>query len=247
MAQEVFKRYEKKYILTKEQYEKFRSMTESRLAVDQYGKHTICNIYFDTGNYSLIRNSIDKPVYKEKLRLRSYGIPEKDSTVFLEIKKKFDGIVYKRRVPMSLDEAYSYINGGEIGKKGQILSEIDWFMSFYKPLPKVYLAYDRIAMYDTIDTSVRITFDTNIRWRDKSLGLEKGAWGATLLNEDQYIMEVKISDAMPLWLAEILDNLEIYPASYSKYGNCYTQFLSQGIHSDEMIAKEKNSGGIYCA
>ena len=247
MAQEVFKRYEKKYILTKEQYEKFRSMTEGRLEVDQYGKHTICNIYFDTSNYSLIRNSIEKPVYKEKLRLRSYGTPDRNSAVFLEIKKKFDGIVYKRRVQMSLDEAYSYINGGGIEKEGQILSEIDWFMDFYKPLPKVYLAYDRIAMYDTLDTSVRITFDTNIRWRDKAVGLEKGAWGATLLGEEQYIMEIKISDAMPMWLAEILDELKIYPSSYSKYGNCYTQFLSQGIHSDEIMTKEKNAGGIYCA
>lgn len=245
MAQEVFKRYEKKYMLTKSQYKKFIAKTAERLVVDQYGKHTICNIYFDTKNYSLIRNSIEKPVYKEKLRLRSYGVPSMNSPVFLEIKKKYDGIVYKRRVQMTLAEAYRYLSGGEIGLQSQILSEIDWFMKFYEPIPKVYLAYDRIAMYDIHDPELRITFDTNIRWRTRSMELEKGAWGDVLLDKDLYIMEVKISDAMPVWLADILDELEIYPASYSKYGTCYQEYLSKGISSGE---QEKSSiGGIYCA
>lgn len=247
MAQEVFKRYEKKYMLTAAQYKKLCHMASDRLVIDEYGKHTICNIYFDTDNYSLIRSSIEKPVYKEKLRLRSYGIPTADSTVFLEIKKKFDGIVYKRRTQMTLDEAYKYINGEEIDKSGQILNEIDWFMNFYKPVPKVYLAYDRVAMYDKYDSSVRVTFDTNIRWRDAVLGLENGAWGAVLLDEDKYIMEIKISGAMPMWLSSILDRLKIYPASYSKYGTCYSDFLSKNIHSDDILNKQQNVGGFNCA
>ena len=250
MAQEVFKRYEKKYILTRAQYKRIREKTAERLVVDQYGKHTICNIYFDTENYSLIRTSIDKPVYKEKLRLRSYGIPGGGSTVFLEIKKKFQGIVYKRRVPMTLDEAYTYIQGGDIGRHSQILNEIDWFMGYYKPIPKVYIAYDRVAMYDKYDPELRVTFDTNIRWRDSSIGLENGDSGDVLLGDDTYVMEIKIGDAMPVWLADILDELEIYPGSYSKYGTCYETYLSKGIHSDEAIHAAEFAAklrGAYCA
>lgn len=247
MAQEVFKRYEKKYMLTRRQYDALREMTADRLTVDEYGKHTICNIYFDTENYSLIRASIDKPVYKEKLRLRSYGIPTADSPVFLEIKKKFDGIVYKRRAQMTLAQAYRYIDGGKMPDKSQILNEIDWFMHFYKPVPQVYLAYDRVAMYDKYDPEVRVTFDTNIRWRDSALGLENGAWGAVLLDEESYVMEIKISGAMPLWLSAVLDKLKIYPASYSKYGTCYTDFLSNSIHSEDILNEQENTGGTNCA
>lgn len=245
MAQEVFQRYEKKYIITSSQYKRLCRMVSDRLTVDEYGKHTICNIYFDTDNYSLIRSSIEKPVYKEKLRLRSYGIPSENSPVFLEIKKKFDGIVYKRRTQMTLEEAYEYINGKGTEKNSQILNEIDWFMNFYKPVPKVYLAYDRVAMYDKYDPSVRVTFDTNIRWRDDLMGLENGAWGAVLLDGDRYIMEIKIGGAMPMWLSSVLDSLKIYPSSYSKYGTCYSKFLSKNIHSEDIL--EKKTGGFNCA
>lgn len=246
-AQQVFKRVEKKYILNRTQYNMFRKVTEDFLEQDSYGRHTICNIYFDTDNFSLIRKSIEKPVYKEKLRLRSYGVPDMDSRVFLEIKKKFKGVVYKRREPMTLSQAYSYIQTGSIDKSSQILNEIEWFMQFYKPEPKVYLAYDRIALFGKEDNQVRVTFDTNIRWRDSFIGLENGDDGDVLLDDENYVMEVKISNAMPLWLSEILAMLEIYPASYSKYGTCYKEYLSKGIHSGQNYITHFSDGGIIYA
>ena len=242
MAQVVFKRYEKKYILTKAQYDAFIEKSSAHLQPDRYGKHTICNIYFDTESYSLIRKSIEKPVYKEKLRLRSYGIPTSDSHVFLEIKKKFDGIVYKRRVEMTLDEAYKYIFTHESDRESQILSEIDYFLNFHKPYPRVYLAYDRIAMLDKENPCIRVTFDTNIRWRDAEIGLENGTWGEVMLDKNQYIMEIKIPGAMPLWMSDVLDELQIYPQSYSKYGTCYSEFLQKGIHTEL-----NDKGEINCA
>lgn len=228
MAQVVFKRYEKKYILTKSQYEAFIAKTSHRLMQDRYGNHTVCNIYFDTDNYALIRKSIEKPAYKEKLRLRSYGVPTSSSHVFLEIKKKFDGIVYKRRVEMTLDEAYRYIYEREKAEEGQILNEIDYFLDFHKPEPKIFLAYDRIALLGRDNPCLRVTFDTNVRWRDEKIGLENGAWGNVMVDEGTYIMEIKFPDAMPVWLCEVLDELRIYPQSYSKYGTCYTKYLLQG-------------------
>ncbi|SFG97610.1 VTC domain-containing protein [Desulfotomaculum arcticum] len=225
--QKVFKRYEKKYLMDEQQYQALKKFLQGRMTVNQFGSNTICNIYFDTPDYRLIRASIEKPVYKEKLRLRSYGVPKKEDTVFVELKKKYKGIVYKRRVPMTLQETEQYLlRGKQPNKSGQILKEIGWFLDFYQPIiPKVYIAYDRIAMCSSENTELRITFDTNIRWRESILDLARGVWGNTLLEEGQHLMEIKILGSMPIWLSKGLTEIGIFPASYSKYGNCYKNYL----------------------
>ena len=142
------KRVEMKYLLTPEQYSSLRKAIQHYMKEDDYGLTAICNIYFDTDAYDLIRHSVEKPVYKEKLRLRSYGIPDENSRIFLEIKKKYKGVVYKRRIGLTYSEAVRYIeNGTPPADCGQIFREIDYFMKFHKPVPKLYLAYNRIAMY----------------------------------------------------------------------------------------------------
>lgn len=222
----VFERVEKKYVLTREKYNLLLEAIEPYMCADSYGKHTIGNIYYDTTTYELIRHSIEKPKYKEKLRLRSYGIPGEDSKVYLEIKKKYDGVVYKRRISLTLAEAEAYLNEGiKPQKDSQILREIDYFISFYKPEAKLYLAYDRIAYFGKEDAEVRITFDHNIRSREIELSLGKGDQGTPLSEEDQYLMEIKVPGAMPMWLSGILSELEVYPASFSKYGNIYKQSI----------------------
>ncbi len=224
----IFQRVEKKYLLTKFQYQQLNQALSPYMKLDDYGLHTICNIYYDTKHYDLIRTSIDKPVYKEKLRLRSYGIPNDDDKVYLEIKKKWNGVVYKRRIPMTLLEANRYLNNGiKPTCENQIRREIDYFISFYKPEPKVYLAYDRMALYCLNNPDIRITFDKNIRSRNTLLDLSKGDFGTNLLAEDCRLMEIKVADAYPLWLAEILSELEIYPISFSKYGNVYKEQLQE--------------------
>lgn len=169
-------------------------------------------------------------MYKEKLRLRSYGIPQDNDKVYLEIKKKWKGVVYKRRVSMTLEESNRYINHGiKPTTDCQILREIDYFISFYKPNPKVYLAYDRMALYCMEDPNIRITFDKNIRSRNTNLDLANGDYGNYLLEKDNYLMEIKVPGAYPLWLADILSKLEIYPKSFSKYGKVYiTQLQKEG-------------------
>ena len=166
-------------------------------------------------------------MYKEKLRLRSYGIPGDEDTVFLEIKKKFDGVVYKRRISMKLCEARDYLAGKAApgGKDEQILREIDWFRSYYQPVPKVYLAYDRVACFGTEDPELRITFDQNIRYRTDALDLAAGDRGDLIIEPGEVLMELKIAGSMPLWLSHILNELAIYPASFSKYGVCYSHYL----------------------
>lgn len=166
--------------------------------------------------------SLEKPVYKEKLRLRSYGIPKAKDPVFLELKKKYKGIVYKRRIALSL-EAFQM----GVFPEGQIPQEIAWFMQMYhNPEPVVYLAYDREAFSGSQDTGLRVTFDRNIRWRDHLLDLSKGCWGMPLLG-NEVLMEIKIPGAMPLWMCTIFSQLKIYPVSFSKYGTYYRDCLSR--------------------
>lgn len=228
----VFKRLEKKYLITKEQYEALVLALSEHIVPDEYGKSTINNIYFDTPDYRLIRASIEKPtVYKEKLRIRSYGIPEADSNVFVELKKKYKGIVYKRRVDMTYEEAIAYLYKHENPPKpSQVTREIDCFMRFYGNLrPAVSLFYDRVAYYSKDDHELRFTFDTNIRFRNKQLDLRYGDFGTVILDDSQYILEIKCIESMPLWLTRELDRLKIYPSSYSKYGTAYRFMLSRGI------------------
>lgn len=224
--QGVFKRYEKKYMLTQPQYAGLLHAFEGKLAQDQYGLHTVSNIYLDTDDYALIRASIEKPVYKEKIRLRSYGIPRPEDSVFLELKKKYEGIVYKRRITLKHDEAAAYLFKGESPRvKSQILKEIEYFMGQYQPVPKVLIAYDRTAYAGLADPSIRVTFDENIRFRTTTLDLSKGCWGTSLLPADAVLMEIKVADSMPLWLSQALSGLDIMQTSFSKYGQCYTLHL----------------------
>ena len=222
----VFQRYEKKYLLDREQYEGFREAIEGFMQVDEYGKSTICNIYYDTEHYDLIRASIERPPYKEKLRLRSYGVPKLSDTVFLEVKKKYKGIVYKRRIALPLAEAYESLERGRLtGEKGQIGREINYFIKRYHPVPKLYLAYDRIAMFGTEDNELRMTFDFSVRSREEELDLAKGDRGELLLDEGKVILEIKVRDAYPFWLVQALEQFEVYPGSFSEYGNVYKKII----------------------
>lgn len=222
-----FKRKELKYRLTANQYERLREIIDDRyMTVDKYGLTTICNIYYDTVNYQLIRTSIEKPKYKEKLRLRSYGVPSENTKVFLEIKKKFDGIVYKRRISRSLATMTDYLEKGiHPENEGQILNEIDYFIKHYNVFPRLFLAYDRIAMYGTDDPEFRMTFDTNIRSRTDNLSLAYGDEGELLFDDGTVIMEIKTARSIPMWLAKAMTELKIYPTSFSKYGTIYKKML----------------------
>lgn len=236
----IFQRIEKKYRMNQQQYETFKECSKSYMEIDQYGLHTICNLYFDTEDDRLVRTSIDKPPYKEKLRLRSYGIPGKQDTVFLELKKKWEGIVYKRRVPMTLEEADAYLEYGELPcHDQQMMREIDYFIKFYEPVPKVYLAYDREAFFGKEDGVLRLTIDRRIRTRTQDLQLDLGDYGETLMEEGEYLMEIKVPSAYPVWLAHLLADLEIYPTSFSKYGQYYVNSFSRQAVSMGYEGKEE--------
>ena len=224
----VFERHEKKYLLSEEQYNRLLERLEPRMKRDQYGVHTICSLYLDSDDFILARRSMDKPKYKEKLRMRSYGLPQPETTVYLELKKKLRGVTYKRRIPMSYAEAERYLLSSEAsGERSQIMQEIDYFISQYNPSPKILLFYERVALYGAEDEELRITFDRSIRWRAHDLRLSMGDEGELLLPPDMRLMEIKIPDAFPLWLSKLLSELKIYPTSFSKYCTAYTRLLRE--------------------
>lgn len=233
--QEVFKRIEKKYLITAEQYRALEPVLMSHMSIDGYGEHTISNIYYDADDYELIRKSLDKPVYKEKLRMRGYGDIKKDTEVFIEIKKKFKGIVYKRRVRMPLRQAEAFLSDGTLERaETQIHREIEYFCGMHCVKPKVYLAYDRVAMTDDEHNSLRVTFDRRIRFRLNKLTLDCSSEGIRVIEPDMALMELKTPDSIPMWLSRALSSLEIFPTSFSKYGCCYKEYICNDPQHESM-------------
>ena len=223
----VFRRIEKKYKVTAGQKEALLDRIGQRLIPDVHGQSTICSLYLDTPEHLLIRNSIEGKAYKEKLRLRSYGTPNARSQVFLELKKKYDGVVYKRREVMTLAQAEQYIDSGETALQSQIMREIDYAMQFYRyPKPAMLIAYEREAFAVEDTPNLRLTFDSSVRYRDTGLFLSAGSAGKTILPDDTSILEIKTDGAMPLWLSHALDQCAIRPGSFSKYGTAYLDALT---------------------
>lgn len=221
-----FERKEKKYRINTAQKERLLQLFKDRVYDDNYGKSTICSLYLDTPDFRLIRSSIDAKVYKEKLRLRSYGAASDLDNIFFEIKKKYKGTVYKRRVLLSLEDALLYIESGQKPIDSQIMREIDYAMNFYRyPKPKMMIMYERQAFFSKCEPDLRITFDTGIRYRADYLSMSDITSGTKLLPQNELIMEIKTAGAMPLWLSHILDSEKIYPSSFSKYGTAYRQML----------------------
>lgn len=225
--QTVFKRYELKYLLTKQQQKCILDAMKPHMQIDEYGRTTIRNIYYDTDNYQLVRNSIESPVYKEKLRVRSYSQARSDSTVFVELKKKYQSVVYKRRLPLPQQEAMDWISRRQpCPADSQIANEIDWFLDFYRTLhPTVFLSYEREAYYTKEPSDFRVTFDDTILCREEDISLLAPAWGTPLIPEDAVLMEIKCSGGIPLWMASALSENGIRKTSFSKYGTAYKSMI----------------------
>lgn len=232
MGIEVFNRYEKKFKLNIATYHKLSQRLNEYLELDAFNKkngfYTICNIYYDTPENTLIEKSLAKPIYKEKLRLRAYGIPMSDTKGYLEIKKKYNGIVNKRRTSLTLKEATAFVNTGiqpesKPYHNKQVLNEIDFLLKRYDLAPAIYIAYDRSAFFSKDNKDLRITFDTNIRTRRYDLSLEAGDYGDSLIDKDTILMEIKAERAFPLWLSQLLSEFKLVPSSFSKYGFEYQQ------------------------
>lgn len=234
MAIEVFNRNECKFLLNDDVYKSLSVKLQEYMDKDDYSKddnfYTISNIYYDSEDNYLIRNSLMKPTYKEKLRLRAYGVPSENDKVYLEIKKKFNGVVNKRRTSIKLKEAYTFLSTSKKPEiqtymNKQVINEIEYILKLYNVKPKLYLAYDRRAMFGKDNKELRITFDTNIRTRRYDLKLEAGDYGEQLLEKGKWLMEIKAEKNIPIWLAQLLSKYKVYKTNFSKYGKEYEKML----------------------
>lgn len=228
--QSIFERVESKYILTRQQYEKLMDMIRERIQPDRYPHSNISSIYFDTDDYQLVRGSLDGNGYREKLRLRSYGLCDDNSEVFLELKKKYLGVTYKRRQGLSYRDAMNYLLFQHNECNSQIMKEIDYLFEKNEDLkPRVLIRYQRDCFVSTRDPSVRITFDYDIRYSLKNLLLKNNEPEEKLTDDDTVIMEIKCLNSMELWLARALNELGIHPGNFSKYGQIYTKNIMKGV------------------
>lgn len=223
-----FERIEKKFWMSAKQYQALLPLFDEKMNRDRFGESTICNIYYDTPDYTLIRRSIERPLFKEKLRLRSYGIPGNDDMVFVEIKRKLNGIGYKRRISVPFGEAKKLLRGEPIQcDNPQIEEELLAFVERYHPQPMVYLTYQRYAMTAKDDPEFRVTIDRNLQYRMSEV--EKPSEdGMTPIMEDEslVLMEIKALGSIPQWLTDEMSRLKICQAPFSKVGSCYTKHIA---------------------
>ncbi|MCR4939220.1 MAG: polyphosphate polymerase domain-containing protein [Treponemataceae bacterium] len=255
MAIEVFNRREIKYMISQDQFELLTAEAAKHMNADKFNSdgrtYQICNLYLDTESDELIRRSLEKPVYKEKLRIRSYGQADSQTPVFFEIKKKHKGLVNKRRTAFLLPELYQYLETGKEPSyektNWQVFREIDYMLQRYKAFPKVFLSYDRYAFFSKEDSDFRMTLDRNIQTRRSNLSLETPAYGRQLLPEGIWLLEAKAFKAFPLWFVNFLSENEIRQVSFSKYGTEYTQFIKSSFQAKTEETAENGSALLYSA
>ena len=232
--QSIFRRYEKKYLITRDQHLELEKAISSYMMPDHYGEYLVQNLYFDTESWDVIRTSIEGPAYKEKMRLRCYGNATHKSIFYLELKKKYKGVVYKRRIAIP---SYLFNNRSIralVSKTpSQIASELDFYLRSNDVDEKIYIAYQRHAFMGIEDGDLRITFDRNLRFRLDNLKFSNPNTAQTILPQDKTLMEVKTLGGMPLWLAKTFSENEIFPTSFSKFGICYSDYICKNTISCE--------------
>ncbi|MBE6133924.1 MAG: polyphosphate polymerase domain-containing protein [Erysipelotrichaceae bacterium] len=239
----VMKRYELKFYLNKEQLAYFNEKIVEHMKLDKYGLTSIASLYYDTPDYRLINRSIEKPKYKEKLRLRSYGLAKEDSKTFLEIKRKSEGIVYKRRISLLEKEADELIRTNEAERKDQIGRELEAFLENYKKVePKYLIIYDRMAYYQD-DSDLRVTVDINPRYRTTDLNLHTSLEGTPLTDDGGAILEIKVQHSIPLWLTKILTEGKIYQTSFSKVGTAHIKEMKKQQLNTVVYEQQYVQGG----
>jgi len=223
----IFRRQEVKFVLDQAQLLPFYDIITQQVPPDTFNNYLVQSLYFDTDTWDVIRASIEKPIYKEKLRLRCYGVPGSDTTIYLELKKKFRGVVYKRRIAFPM-QFLLYKTPQEIAEieDSQIGRELAFYLQAHNVSEKVHISYNREAFSDS--SGLRITFDTNIRFRTNMLDYEHPEGGLDVLPKGVTVMEIKTLGGMPLWLAQALSEFRIFPMSFSKYGVSYKKYILKG-------------------
>ncbi|MDO4198005.1 MAG: polyphosphate polymerase domain-containing protein [Erysipelotrichaceae bacterium] len=223
---ETFERTETKYLISREQLKEILNLTNDYLQTDRFFKGNLMSIYYDTDSYQMIRCSIEKPEYKEKIRIRSYDDVEDNDSVYVEYKKKYNGIVYKRRTTVGYKDAMENLYDASFEDR-QVAKEIKRGLIFYKDVkPKIFISTRRYSYRGKEDENLRITFDLDMKYRTDNLCLKRSDKDKTI--SDGIVMEIKTVNPYPLWLVKVLNETKAYPQSFSKVGEAYIRELKNG-------------------
>ena len=231
-----FKRYEKKYLVTNKQAANVTTALLNHMTPDEYGTYWVQNLYFDTDNWDVIRKSMERPLYKEKLRLRCYGMPDESGHMFLELKKKYTGVVYKRRIALPIPALSQPLRDVLEPNNAQIARELDFYLQSNPVMSKMFISFRRTAYAGIGDEWLRVTFDTDIRYRSEKLDFSNPTFGQAVLQSGYQLMEIKTQTSIPLWLSRALSENSIFRTSYSKYGTCFTDYCIQQEKGDVKYA-----------
>ena len=224
----IFSRNEKKYIISQAQSDKLKLRLTEFMKPDKYSTYWVQNLFYDTENWDMIHTSMEKPYYKEKMRLRCYGSILETDRVFLELKKKYSGTVYKRRVPLSPSDVIAMpIEEILLKNNSQISKELKYHIQRTGVAKKFYLSYYRNAFVCLNNSDLRLTIDTNIRYRLNNLNFVQSINYGTALDSNMFLLEIKTASNIPLWLTNLLGELGIYSTPFSKYAACFTHWKKQ--------------------
>lgn len=231
MAIEVFKRYELKYLLHWDAYIAFRERLLPYMQYDTYGnadgKYNIISLYYESEEKDIYYETMNKLPFRQKLRLRVYDQADLSSPSFIEVKQKFKNVVNKRRTVIPLNEAYSILSKPYDeqlieqveSSNPQILKEALHFKNLYELKPATIVSYDRQALSGVLEneSDLRVTFDYNLMCRTDDLRLENGPEGMYFLDREMVILEVKVSNSVPFWLARLLSEFNFTQQGFSKF------------------------------
>jgi SPX domain protein involved in polyphosphate accumulation len=225
-----FQRHEQKYLLTGFQYHAVLSIMDEFTYPDEYGHSTVYSVYYDNDDFEIAGKVLGKSAYKEKLWLRSYGIPRPGDTVYLELKKKLNGLSYKQRIPLPFAGTEQYLDFTPANvHRNYIFNEIQWFLHSYNPYPQFMVSYDRLAFRGRENSAFRITFDSNIRCGMAGLDFSPVSLGTPLLDSGSCLMEIKTETSIPLFFSGHLAGLNIFPLSFSKYRRSFEILLQENL------------------
>lgn len=230
MGGKTFNRYEEKFLLREDQKNQLLKYLPKYCTMDPYcadrSVYHVYNLYYDTPDGQLIRESVERPRYKEKLRFRSYRLPVGwEDPVYVEIKKKVDGRINKRRVRLPYGQAREWVENGKNPEFAdyegrQVSAEIEYFLQTHPLKPRYFISYERIAMSAKDGSGIRVTFDSQIKERTADPDFVHDG-GKDLLGPGYCLMEIKTSQNFPLWLTAQLSEMGLYARSFSKVGSAH--------------------------
>lgn len=224
-----FNRFELKYIIPVTVRDALRRDLELNMQPDAHGdadgSYRVTSLYYDTADLACFRAKVEGIKYRRKLRVRIYSehADEASDTAMVEIKQRINRTVQKRRVAVTLERAYALCTGSNVAPwadrdDASVASEIEFLVRNLRLEPTCVISYLRQAFVGSrYESGLRITFDQRLSCRGPEALLGSGLPSHAFMDPSWLVMEVKVNDAVPLWVARMLARNQCSLRRISKY------------------------------